>query len=149
MVALRRVMKKLLLIFILVIVSNSAVAEWVFVAETDKENFSTFYADPTTIRRSGNNVKMWVLDDFSTLKLDSLISIRSKNEYACKEKQWRVLFIAFYSEHMGGGGTVLVYSEPEARWQQHLTGSVANIVLEYACSFRPQLPQTIPDIIFS
>jgi len=50
---------------------------------------------------------------------------------------------------MADGGTVLVYSEPEARWQQHLTGSVANIVLEYACSFRPQLPQTIPDIIFS
>ena len=39
-------MKKLLLIFILVIVSSSVTAEWIFVAETDKEDFSTFYADP-------------------------------------------------------------------------------------------------------
>jgi hypothetical protein len=74
---------------------------------------------------------------------------KEKVEYNCKEKKQRILFTAFYSGHMADGGTVLVYSEPEARWQQHLTGSVANIVLEYACSFRPQLPQTIPDIIFS
>jgi hypothetical protein len=55
-------MKKLLLSLMLAIVSSSAVAEWVFVAETEEEDFSTFYADPVTIRKSGNNVKMCVLN---------------------------------------------------------------------------------------
>ena len=124
-------------------------AEWVFVAETDKENFSTFYADPTTIRRSGNNVKMWVLDDFSTLKLDSLISIRSKNEYACKEKQWRVLFIAFYSEHMGGGETNLFRNERN-EWEPLSPDSMAGVLLKFACAFHPtKMPETFPDDTFS
>jgi len=148
-------MKKLLLTLMLAVVSSGAMAaEWVEIGETDKETTeayaSTFYADPDTIRKTGNRVKMWVLVDYKKDEEEfGILSARLKEEYDCKEKKQRILFTAFYSGHMADGGTVLVYSEPEARWQQHLTGSVANIVLEYACSFRPQLPQTIPDIIFS
>ena len=141
-------MKKLLLILILTAVSSSAMAEWVWVAETDKEDFSTFYADPTTIRRSGNNVKMWVLDDLSTVKLDSLRSIKSKNEYDCKEKQSRVLFVAFYSEHMGGGETILIRNE-RSDWEPFPPDSMVGALLEFACSFQPKMPETFPEETFS
>jgi len=52
-------MKKLLLILILAIVSSSAIAEW-FEVDTRRRVGLTAYADPTTIRKSGNKVEMWV-----------------------------------------------------------------------------------------
>ena len=81
----------------LAVVSSSVMAEWVFVAETEKEDSSTFYADPDTIRKSGDNVKIWVLTDFTTLKLDFFISARKKYEYDCRKKQFRILFAALYT----------------------------------------------------
>jgi hypothetical protein len=55
-------MKKLLLILMLV-VSSSAMAEWVWVGKS--EGFTT-YVDPTTVRKSGNKVKLWRLTDYKT-----------------------------------------------------------------------------------
>ena len=58
-------MKKLLLTLLLAAVSSSAMAEWVYVAK-NKEGTYAVYADPTTIRKAGNTVKMWGLDDHKT-----------------------------------------------------------------------------------
>ena len=92
---------------------------------------------------------MWALDDFSTLKLDSLISIRSKNEYDCKEKQWRALFVAFYSEHMGGGETILIRNE-RSDWEPLPPDSMVGALLEFACAFHStKMPETFPDETFS
>jgi len=53
-------MKKLLWILMLVVVSSSAITEWVEVAEVKEEAF-TIDADPDTIQKTGNIVKMWSL----------------------------------------------------------------------------------------
>ena len=49
------------------IVSSSAMAEWDGVRHANQQvvNFNV-YVDPVTIRKSGNNVSMWILNDFST-----------------------------------------------------------------------------------
>jgi len=44
----------------LVVVSSSAITEWVEVAEVKEEAF-TIDADPDTIQKTGNIVKMWSL----------------------------------------------------------------------------------------
>jgi hypothetical protein len=46
----------------MLVVSTSAIAEWVAIGETEEKDL-TVYADPTTIRKTGNIVKMWSLDD--------------------------------------------------------------------------------------
>ena len=51
-------MKKLLLTLMLAVVSSSAMAKWVKVSE---DKLVTAYADPTTIRKNGDKVKMWAL----------------------------------------------------------------------------------------
>ena len=65
-------MKKLLLTLVLAIVSSSVMAEWVYIAESEEEveeaYFVTAYADPDTIRKTGNRVKMWVMEDFKIAK---------------------------------------------------------------------------------
>jgi len=145
-------MKKLLLTLMLAVVSSSAMAEWVEVAGsaegTEETEAVTAYADPDTIRKTGNRVKMWVLVDYKITEEESgATSVRQKEEYDCKEKKSRILFVAFYSGHMGKDETIFTHSEPEASLQQSLAGGVAEAVLEFACGgFYPKLPRTFPSI---
>ena len=113
-------MKKLLLTLILAVMSSSAIAEWVEVAKGGEEiETITAYADPDTIRKTGNRVKMWVLVDYKKDEEEfGILSARLKEEYDCKEKKQRILFMAFYSGHMGKDETVEILSGAEGSWQQ-------------------------------
>ena len=128
-------MKKLLLTLLLAVVSSSAIAEWVEVAKGGEETETiTAYADPDTIRKTGNRVKMWVLVDYKKDEEESgILSARLKEEYDCKEKKQRILFMAFYSGHMGKDETVEILSGAEGSWQQPLVGGLAEALLEFAC----------------
>jgi hypothetical protein len=75
-------------------------------------------------------------------------SSKSQDEYDCKEKKQRVLFISFYSGHMGKGETVVIHNE-RGDWKPTSPGSAAEAVFEFACRFRPKLPLTIAHITFS
>ena len=146
-------MKKLLLTLVLVIVSNSAMAEWVKVAVSgegvEEADSMTAYADPDTIRKTSNRVKMWMLTDYKITGEESgVTSARQKGEYDCKEKKERILFIVFYSGHMNKGETDLIHNV-RGDWKPILQGSVSEIMLEYACAFRPKMPETFPDDTFS
>ena len=52
----------MLLIVLLVLSSGAAYAEWVAIGSTD--DGMAIYADPDTIRRKDEMVKMWILFDF-------------------------------------------------------------------------------------
>jgi len=128
---------------LLAVVSSSAMAEWVYVTETEKKTeveAFTAYADPTTIRKTSNRVKMWSLYDYKTVQERGIISAKQKNEYNCKKKQSRQLFLSAYSGHMTNGETVLIYNEPDDHWKRAPLGSVLEAVLEFACGWHPKLP---------
>ena len=61
-------MHKAILMILLVSVSSSAIAEWVEIAvsakEAEEEATMTAYADPDTIRKTGDRVKLWILADY-------------------------------------------------------------------------------------
>ena len=69
-------MKKLLLTFLLAVVSSSAMAEWVEVVKSgegiEEKDFITVYADPDTIQKRR----------YSNVDADTL-SIKPKQEFAC------------------------------------------------------------------
>ena len=133
-------MQKTILMLLLAVVSSSAMAEWVYIGQTEKEELLlTTYADSDTIRKEGNTIKMWILHDFNTLRLN-FISARIKEEYDCKEKKQRILFIAFYTGHMGGGETVAIITDPEDQFKPTAQGSLVEAVLKFACGFRTELP---------
>ena len=56
---LNKIVLNTILILLLFAVNNSTLAEWINIS-TDK-NGSSIYADPTTIQKSGDRTKMWVL----------------------------------------------------------------------------------------
>jgi len=99
-------MKKLLLTLMLAVVSTSAMAKWVKVSE---DKLVTAYADPTTIRKLGDKVKMWALWDYSTApEGDSkpYMSVRIQNEYNCKEETSRQIYATTFSGNMAEGNTI-------------------------------------------
>ena len=140
-------MKKLLLTLMLVVASTSATAEWVKVAADVDE--VTYYADPDTIRESGNMIKMWVMNDYKIVENLDGLSARSKKEFGCNKKQYRDLFISLHSGHMGRGETLFIHNE-RGDWESTPPDSVVEAILEFACAFHPtKMPETFPDETFS
>jgi len=140
-------MHKAILMMLLVVVSSSVMAEWVEIAKDEEETF-TAYADPTTIRKTDNRVKIWILTDHKMVQEpDDMKSSISLDEYDCKKKERRLLFLAAYSEHMTEGETVFTYNE-RSSWTPALSGSVSEAVLEFACRFRPKLPRSLVGVTF-
>lgn len=125
-------MRKVLLMLLLAVVSSSAMAEWIKVGSNET---GTFYADPTSIIKSSNMVKMRTLHDYKTaIKVAGALFFSSEvqEEYDCKENQSRTLFFSFHSRNMGKGKRV--YSDPEPhKWEPARLGSVREILWDFAC----------------
>jgi hypothetical protein len=137
-------MKKVFFILMLVGIFSNAGAEWVYVTETERnitiKNAFIAYADPATIRKTGNMVKMWSLYDYRLPQKPDVISVRQKSEYNCIEKKRRLLFLSAYSGRMNNGETILIYNQPEVDWERAPLGSVRKAMLEFACGWHPKLP---------
>lgn len=125
-------MRKVLLMLLLSVVSSSAMAEWVKVVSNEA---GTFYADPTSIIKSSNMVKMRTLHDYKTaIKVAgaAFLSSEVQEEYDCKEKQSRTLFFSLHSRNMGRGKGV--YTDPEPhKWEPVRLGSAREILWDFAC----------------
>jgi len=127
-------MKKLLLTLMLSVVSNSAMAEWEFVA-SGKDNLDKCYADPTTIRKKGNIVKMWVMWDYSVVahrgSLKPHKSARVQNEYNCKEETIRQIYATTFSGNMLEGN--IIESAEATKWIPVAPSSLGKALWEFAC----------------
>jgi hypothetical protein len=126
-------MTRLLLIALLVLSSGPAYAEWVAIGSTD--DGMTAYADPDTIRRKEEMVKMWVLFDFTTSRSMAshlMLSIKGQEEYDCDGKRRRVLTFSEFSGNMGGGKEVNSTSG-ESTWVPVDPESVVQTLWTFAC----------------
>jgi len=128
-------MHKIILVILLAVMSSSAMAEWVEVGTSG--NYETIiYADPTTIRKSGNKVKMWVLFDHNSVKEtagDKYLSEKTQMEYDCKEEQERLLFFSWHSENMGRGDVVYSANATNKDWRPVAPESAGKVFWQLAC----------------
>lgn len=121
------------LLILLVLSSRPAYAGWV---QIDKNaNEMTAYADPNTIRRKGDLVKMWAMYDEKVVGNflgSAYLSIREQSEYDCAEARMRNLAISIHSGNMGAGKTV--YSDSDVgEWVPVASGSVGKVMWAIAC----------------
>ena len=121
-----------LFITLLVLSSAPAYAEWVEVGITDE---ATVYADPETIRRKGDLVKMWYLHDFKTTQTvlkKSYLSSRSQDEYDCTEDRHRALATTSFSGNMGSGKVRSSYSI-KGKWEPVPPDAITQSLWKVAC----------------
>jgi hypothetical protein len=96
----------------------------------------TVYADPDSIRRKGELVKMWSLYDFKTeqyVRGVLLLSSKGQVEYDCAQERLRGLAVAEYSGNMGTG-TVLYTDSSEGKWIPVAPHGVLQALWTIACS---------------
>lgn len=126
-------MRKIILMMLLAVVSNSAMAEWVKVGAGGG---AEILADPATIRKTGNMVKMWVLFNFSTPREltdgPTYLSMKIQEQYDCEEEQTRSLYSTIYPEKGGKGNEVGNKSTP-GNWLPVSPKSVSEILYKVAC----------------
>lgn len=125
-------MKKLLLLLMLAAVSTSVMAEWVAIGTGDG---FILYANPDTIRKSGNKVKMWSLTDYNSVRkvgIEKFLSDKSQGEYDCKKEQAKNLYSSWHSENMGKGNVVSATNKPRD-WFPVAPDSIGEVSLKFAC----------------
>jgi hypothetical protein len=128
-------MKQLFFFALLVLSSGPAYAEWVAV-DGNEEAGVTIYADPGTIRRNGNLVKVWHLNDFKTVQIvkgNPYLSIKAQHQYDCTGDRERILALTKFSGNMGTGKVVYKDSN-EGKWRPVAPGSVSYDLEKLACS---------------
>jgi len=124
-----------LLITILVLSSAPAYAEWVLLGTTD--DGMTTYADPDTMRRKGDLVKMWALYDFKTIRTvegKSYLSYMVQREYDCAEERIRYLAFTFFSGNMGSGKVVPTTSDEQQKSEPVQPDSIGLTLFKTACA---------------
>lgn len=128
-------MHKVILMILLAAISSNAAAGWVRVTG-DADGGLAVYADPTTMRKSGNSVKMWSLHDFKTAQIDDggdpYLSSIFQNEYNCKKELRQVLEISNFSGRMGSGEVVFSYHDA-GKWTPFEFESVSEHLWKFAC----------------
>ena len=128
-------MKRLLLIILLALSSGPVYAEWVGISFTNSEGGYDVYANPDTIRRKGDLVKMWILYDYKTLQLATGLAHLSDSiqlEANCIEKLHRRLAYTWWSGNMGNGNVVFSHSG-EGNWMPIQPGTVGHTLWSFAC----------------
>lgn len=102
-------LKNSLIGLMLMAVSAGAMAEWTKI-DTAADGKFDYYADLSTIRKSGGTAKMWTLQDFKKAQPlsnnKSYLSAMARQEYDCNEEKFRVLSSYVYSGNMKNGDLV-------------------------------------------
>ena len=125
-------MKRLLLLLALLI-AGSANADWVAIGETDN---TTFYIDPTTIRKDGNLRKVWEIQDLKTRHKDGGMSRRVMLEFDCKAERYRALANSTHTGPMASGQTIHVgdYERYPDSWSEIPPKTAAEFILKMVCA---------------
>ena len=128
-------MSKLLMAALLALFSTSAMAEWTMVGGNDDQ---TTYADLSTIRKSGNKVKMWDLFDYKVVMISKTNGTRRLSsvtfmEYDCKEETARQLAFNYYSKNMGAGEMVYMSRNQHEEPEPITPGTTGETVFKIAC----------------
>ena len=115
--------------------ARTAAAKWVKIDSSANRSGLDIYADPVTILRSGNVVRMWDVRDFKTMQIVQgarFLSFKTQHEYDCKGARMRNLSVTSFSGNMGEGAVVRAASVPLA-WESVAGNSAQQALLKFAC----------------
>lgn len=122
-------MVKVLLILLLALISNSAMAKWIYVAGDN--SFNKYYFDISTLKRTGNIVRVWTLTDRKS-DVDGELSSKILLEFDCKLELDRFISGTAYKGSMGGGGVSQSYNKV-GNWDPIVPDTVSETTFKYAC----------------
>lgn len=124
-------------LFVLLVASDilsepSASAEWHLL---DGNSNAKVYIDRDSIRRTGDVVQAWVLDDLKAPHkrgLSTFLSVRALEEHDCSKERFRLVAIEQFAGNMGTGDSIYKKSG-ESGWAPVPRGTMAQSVWKFVC----------------
>jgi hypothetical protein len=119
---------------LLSVISAGALAEvWL---ETSRTDDYLAYADPSSIRRQGDFVKMWSMFDYRIpqpgVSGKTYLSTRRQFEYDCTGGRARALAVSAHAAREGKGAALASVSV-KYEWRPVLADSADDYLLKFAC----------------
>ncbi len=111
-------------------------AEWVPI-DTGNNGAFTGYADLSTIRKTGNKVKMSNLWDYKNVQEISgskYLSMEEEWEYDCKQDQMKLLNFSWFRDSMGKGNAwAISFDSSPSEWRRVMPNGMGESLLRVAC----------------
>lgn len=110
----------------------SSDAEWLLI---DRNANATVYVDRGSRQRTGDMVRLWVLDDLKiahTRGADTYFSSLAREEHDCRNERFRLVAVTQFAGQMGTG-KVVYERAVESNWASVPKGTLAQSVWTYAC----------------
>lgn len=126
-------MQQTLWVVLLALVSTGASADWVRI---EGDEAATAYANPASIRKVGNVVKMWVLYDLrkpDSLQGKNYSSMKSNDSYDCMSDRTQRLHTLFYAGNMGSGNVITARHTGNYPWKPVVQNTLPQAVWKFAC----------------
>lgn len=118
-------------IWALLLATTSAMAGWVEIGSTRNK---TYYLDYSSVRKAGNAVQVWYLENLKRPLKDEPLTASNKirAEYDCSGERWRLLSFFAFSEKNGSGS--VVFSDTEhTGWVGVMPGTMGETLWEIVC----------------
>ena len=98
---------------------------------------STVYADPNSIRKKGDMVKIWDLQDYKRVIVSDrlqVLSLREQLEFDCKKERVRMLFRSVFHHPMADGNELKSEGDGTGgAWSPVSPTSIEGGLLKFAC----------------
>lgn len=107
----------------------AAVSGWETSCSSPMGGGTDVYLARSTIRRTGDRVRMWDMFEFKTPQVISgfrVASVRNQHEYDCRTPRRRMLSTTGFAGHMGNGGAVVSESAPTG-WEAVSPGGFVDV----------------------
>jgi hypothetical protein len=129
-------MRRLLATMLLSLACSTVHAEWIQLSQSEDE-VNTNFVDPSTIRKSGNVVKLWVMSDYTVIQSfagSDYLSTVHQDEYDCKNEMGRVIYVSFYKNGKAKGVSFDKVEQPQSKWRPIQPQTMTQSLFNYACS---------------
>jgi len=117
------------------VLAGSAAAAWDRVGVAD--DGMVVYADPATIQKSGDLVKMWSLLDHKTAEKDDTgkpyLSVKLLHEFDCKDERARTRYFSIHAGQMAAGRLLSSEVRGDAEWMPAGRMFIGETLFRFAC----------------
>ena len=114
---------------LLLLAGLPASADWSYV---DSSEGYERYIERESISRKGKLAQVWEVDDIAMPDQTGVQSLRSRTEYDCEDRKYRVLYLSGHSDHMTGGAE-LFSGQVDGEWKPVLDDTLGELSMDIAC----------------
>jgi hypothetical protein len=114
----------------LLLLSLPASADWTYV---DGGDGYERYLDLDSVSHEGRRVRVWEVDDNEQPDRSGVTSLRSRTEYDCMTRMYRITHLSGHSSHMTQGQ--VVFSEAfDGDWEPVAPGTLGEASMHIVCN---------------